>query len=181
MTNLRDIDLKDSSKFRLIGRSVLSYRFIAPHDTTLYIGDIKKITDRIKKTTFFAKITDLSHDSNFADSRWDTRVYAEQFYGVGEDVFFTVDAMVDDVISGGVANSLYGDFARDASAITNSTMYLYVKPVDIGTPASFKITMSMPVSVVPGQKLWPRLTTNNGNASYHLTAGSRMSWVVLKS
>ncbi|MDD1708683.1 MAG: ATP-binding protein, partial [Methanoregulaceae archaeon] len=59
----------------------------------LYIGDIKKITDTTKGVTFFAKITDLSHDSNFADTRWDTRVYAEQFYGLGEDVFFTVDAV----------------------------------------------------------------------------------------
>ncbi|MDD1708214.1 MAG: ATP-binding protein, partial [Methanoregulaceae archaeon] len=93
MMNLRDTDLKDPSKYRLIGRSVLSYRFIAPYDTTLYIGDIKKITDTAKGVTFFAKITDLSHDSNFADTRWDTRVYAEQFYGLGEDVFFTVDAV----------------------------------------------------------------------------------------
>ena len=91
--NLRDTDRKDTSKYRLIGRSVLSYRFIAPYDTTLYIGDIKKITDTTKGVTFFAKITDLSHDSNFADTRWDTRVYAEQFYGLGEDVFFTVDAV----------------------------------------------------------------------------------------
>ena len=91
--NLRDIDRNDPSKYRLIGRSVLSYRFIAPYDTTLYIGDIKKITDTTKGVTFFAKITDLSHDSNFADTRWDTRVYAEQFYGLGEDVFFTVDAV----------------------------------------------------------------------------------------
>jgi hypothetical protein len=93
MTNLHDIELTDSSKFRLIGRSVLSYRFIAPHDTTLYIGEIKKVTDRIKNTTFFAKITDLSHDSNFADPKWDTRVFTEQFYGLGEDVFITVDAI----------------------------------------------------------------------------------------
>ncbi|MCU0628619.1 MAG: DUF87 domain-containing protein, partial [Methanoregulaceae archaeon] len=93
MMNLRDTDRNDPSKYRLIGRSVLSYRFIAPYDTTLYIGDIKKITDNTKGVTFFAKITDLSHDSNFADTRWDTRVYAEQFYGLGEDVFFTVDAV----------------------------------------------------------------------------------------
>jgi DNA helicase HerA-like ATPase len=93
MMNLRDTDRNDHSKYRLIGRSVLSYRFIAPYDTTLYIGDIKKITDTTKGVTFFAKITDLSHDSNFADTRWDTRVYAEQFYGLGEDVFFTVDAV----------------------------------------------------------------------------------------
>jgi hypothetical protein len=93
MMNLLDTDRNDPSKYRLIGRSVLSYRFIAPYDTILYIGDIKKITDTTKGVTFFAKITDLSHDSNFADTRWDTRVYAEQFYGLGEDVFLTVDAV----------------------------------------------------------------------------------------
>ena len=91
--NLRDTDTTDPSKYRLIGRSVLSYRFIAPHSETLYIGDIKKVVDRTKGSTFFAKITDLSHDSNFADPKWDTRAYAEQFYGLGEDVFITVDAV----------------------------------------------------------------------------------------
>ncbi len=93
MMNLRDIDRNDMSKYRLIGRSVLSYRFIAPYDTALYIGEIKKISDTTKDVTFFAKITDLSHDSNFADARWDTRVYAEEFYGLGEDVFLSVDAV----------------------------------------------------------------------------------------
>jgi DNA helicase HerA-like ATPase len=91
--NLHDTETTDPSKYRLIGRSVLSYRFIAPHNETLYIGDIKKITDPVKQATFFAKITDLSHDSNFADPKWDTRAYAEQFYGLGEDVFITVDAV----------------------------------------------------------------------------------------
>jgi uncharacterized protein len=91
--NLRDTETNDPSKYRLIGRSVLSYRFIAPHSETLYIGDIKKIVDRTKGATFFAKITDLSHDSNFADPKWDTRAYAEQFYGLGEDVFIMVDAV----------------------------------------------------------------------------------------
>ena len=93
MMNLRDTEINDTSKYRLIGRSVLSYRFIAPHSETLYIGDIKKIVDKTKSATFFAKITDLSHDSNFADPKWDTRAYAEQFYGIGEDVFITVDAV----------------------------------------------------------------------------------------
>lgn len=93
MMNLRDTETTDQSKYRLIGRSVLSYRFIAPHSETLYVGDIRKIVDKTKGATFFAKITDLSHDSNFADPKWDTRAYAEQFYGLGEDVFITVDAV----------------------------------------------------------------------------------------
>jgi len=91
--NLRDTETADTSKYRLIGRSVLSYRFIAPHNETLYIGDIKKIVDTAKGATFFAKITDLSHDANFADPKWDTRAYAEKFYGLGEDVYLTVDAV----------------------------------------------------------------------------------------
>ena len=45
MVTLNDIDNVDKTKFRLTGRSVLSYRFIAPHSETLYIGDIKKIVD----------------------------------------------------------------------------------------------------------------------------------------
>jgi uncharacterized protein len=93
MMNLRDTETADTSKYRLIGRSVLAYRFIAPHSETLYIGDIRKIVDKTKGSTFFAKITDLSHDSNFADPKWDTRAYAEQFYGLGEDVYITVDAV----------------------------------------------------------------------------------------
>ncbi|OPX65379.1 MULTISPECIES: ATP-binding protein [unclassified Methanoregula] len=93
MMNLRDTDIADASKYRLIGRSVLAYRFIAPHDETIYIGDIKKIVDRTKGSTFFAKVTDLVHDANFADPKWDTRAYAEQFYGLGEDVFIAVDAV----------------------------------------------------------------------------------------
>ncbi|MHB8163230.1 MAG: ATP-binding protein [Methanoregula sp.] len=93
MMNLGDTEITDSSKYRLIGRSVLSYRFTVPHNETLYIGDIKKIVDTTKGATFFAKITDLSHDSNFADQKWDTRAYAEKFYGLGEDVFITVEAV----------------------------------------------------------------------------------------
>ena len=73
MMNLHDTETADLCKYRLVGRSVLAYRFIAPYDASLYVGDIKKITDTTKNLTFFAKVTDLSHDSNFADSRWDTR------------------------------------------------------------------------------------------------------------
>jgi hypothetical protein len=93
MVSLNDIENVDRTKYRLTGRSVLSYRFIAPHSETLYIGDIKKIVDKTKGLTFFAKITDLSHDSNFADPKWDTRPFSEQFYGLGEDVFITVEAV----------------------------------------------------------------------------------------
>jgi hypothetical protein len=92
--NLVGFDRKeDASKYRLIGNSVLSYRFAIPLDTTLFVGDILKITDPTKRFSFFAKVTDLVHDSNFADARWDTRMRTEHFYEIGEDVFLLVEAM----------------------------------------------------------------------------------------
>jgi len=90
---LTAIENTDATKFRLIGKSVLSYRFIVPHTANLFVGDIIKIGDETKKYTFFAKITDLIHESNFADKNWDTRPYSEQFYGLGEDVFLGVEAV----------------------------------------------------------------------------------------
>jgi DNA helicase HerA-like ATPase len=93
MMNLEDTDTSDRSKFRLIGKSVLSYRFIVPHDETLFVGEILKITDRQKSYSFFAKVTDLLHESNFADERWDTRPFSEQFYRLGDDVFVGVEAV----------------------------------------------------------------------------------------
>jgi len=93
MVTLNDIENTDHAKFRLIGKSVLSYRFIVPHDAKLFVGDILKITDRTKGYTFFAKVSDLIHESNFADQNWDTRPYSEHFYGLGEDVFIGVEAV----------------------------------------------------------------------------------------
>jgi len=91
--NLNDIDNRDQTKFRLIGKSVLAYRFIVPHDANLFVGDIVKIDDKNKKYTFYAKVIDLFHESNFADKNWDTRPFSEQFYGLGEDVFIGVEAV----------------------------------------------------------------------------------------
>jgi hypothetical protein len=93
MTTLNDIDSTDKTKFRLIGKSVLSYRFIVPHNAELFVGDIVKIEDKSKGYTFFAKVIDLVHESNFADKNWDTRPFSEQFYGLGEDVFIGVEAV----------------------------------------------------------------------------------------
>ncbi len=93
MTSLTDIDREDTSKFRLIGDRVLSYRFAVPHDDELYIGDILKITDPAKDLVFFAKVSDLVHDSNFADPKWDTRPHTGHFYTIGEDVYILVEAM----------------------------------------------------------------------------------------
>jgi hypothetical protein len=93
MVTLSDIDNADTTKFRLIGRSVLSYRFIIPHTGNLFVGDILKITDKTKGYSFYAKVSDLVHESNFADGKWDTRPFSEDFYGLGEDVFLGVEAV----------------------------------------------------------------------------------------
>jgi hypothetical protein len=91
--NLNDTDTADQTKFRLIGKSVLSYRFIIPHAAKLFVGDILKITDTVKGYSFYAKVSDLVHESNFADEKWDTRPFSEHFYGLGEDVFLGVEAV----------------------------------------------------------------------------------------
>ncbi|TAJ44266.1 ATP-binding protein [Methanofollis fontis] len=93
MMNLHAIDTRDSAKYRLIGRSVLAYRFIVPHDELLCIGDLVRISDDAKGLTFFAKVTDLVHDCNFSDPNWDTRPYTNRFYTIGEDVFLGVEAV----------------------------------------------------------------------------------------
>ncbi len=93
MTNLHDTDLGDPSKFRLTGTSVLSYRFAVPYDETLYVGQILKIEDRTKGMTFFARVTDLRHESNYDDGKWDLRAHAEHFYGLSEDVYLLVEAL----------------------------------------------------------------------------------------
>ncbi|MDD1666189.1 MAG: ATP-binding protein, partial [Methanomicrobiales archaeon] len=93
MTSLRDTDLGDPSKYRLIGNSVLSYRFAVPYDETLYVGNILKIEDLAKGMTFFARVTDLRHEANFDDGKWDTRAHSEHFYGLSEDVYLVVEAL----------------------------------------------------------------------------------------
>jgi hypothetical protein len=92
MMNLNDIDTEDHSKYRLIGNSVLHYRFSVPHDERIYVGDILKIKDTSKNLTFFAKVNDLVHESNFADRNWDTRPHTDHFYTLGEDVFLIAEA-----------------------------------------------------------------------------------------
>jgi DNA helicase HerA-like ATPase len=93
MTSLRDTDLGDPSKYRLIGTSVLSYRFAIPYDETLYVGNILKVEDTTKGMTFFARVTDLRHDAIFDDEKWDMRARSEQFYGLSEDVYLVVEAL----------------------------------------------------------------------------------------
>ncbi|MGC9435173.1 MAG: ATP-binding protein [Methanomicrobiales archaeon] len=92
MMNLHDIDQEDTSKFRLIGQSVLSYRFAVPLDHEIYLGDVLKITDEKKGMTFFAKVTDLFHESNFSDPKWDTRPHTDLFYRIGDDVYLIAEA-----------------------------------------------------------------------------------------
>jgi len=92
MMNLHAIET-ECAAFRLIGTSVLSYRFIVPHDELLCVGDLLKIQDEVKGLAFFGKVTDILHDCNFADPKWDTRSYTRHFYQMGEDVFLGVDAV----------------------------------------------------------------------------------------
>lgn len=93
MMNLNDTDVTDHAKYRLVGDSVLSYRFAVPFDERVFVGDILKIADQEKGSTFFAKVTDLTHSSNFDDPKWDTRPHTDRFYGLGEDVFLLVEAI----------------------------------------------------------------------------------------
>jgi hypothetical protein len=93
MIRLDDTETQDRSKWRLIGTSVLSYRFIVPHDETVFVGDIIKVEDHEKGLVFFARVTNLVHESNFADENWDTRPYTNRFYMLGEDVFLGVEAV----------------------------------------------------------------------------------------
>lgn len=46
-------------------------------------------------------MTDLLHDCNFSDPKWDTRPHTEHFYGIGEDVFILVEAMPLGYVGGG--------------------------------------------------------------------------------
>ena len=177
--NLRDTDTGDSSKYRLIGKSVLAYRFIAPHDETLYIGDIRKITDDTKKATFFAKITDLSHDANFADPKWDTRVYAEQFYGLGEDVFITVEAVplgyVDEYGRFHKARTLPSKFskieeptAEDFEFLTKQMGEIEVGLMRSGQDVIKDVAVRIPARVLP-QHMGVFATTGMGKSNFMKT------------
>jgi len=177
--NLHDTDPGDPSKYRLIGKSVLAYRFIAPHDSTLYVGDIKKITDKTKGVTFFAKITDLSHDSNFADNRWDTRVYAEKFYGLGEDVFITVDAVplgfVDDMGTFHKPRTIPSKFsnvedptAKDFRFLTEQMGEIEVGFMRSGQDIIRDVAVRIPARVLP-QHMGVFATTGMGKSNFMKT------------
>jgi DNA helicase HerA-like ATPase len=122
MTHLHPIDNADPAKFRLIGEKVLSYRFIVPHDSRIFVGDLLKIRDETKGLTFFAKVTEIYHDCNFADPKWDTRPHTTHFYEVGEDVFLGVEAVPLGYLDGDgrfrKPNTLPSKFSR---VVTNPT------------------------------------------------------------
>lgn len=92
MMNLHDIPEHDVSKYRLIGTSVLSFRFAVPYDEPIFVGEILKVLDREKHLTFFCRISDLFHDANFSDRKWDTRPHTDKFYEIGEDVYLVAEA-----------------------------------------------------------------------------------------
>ena len=177
--NLHDTETADLCKYRLVGRSVLAYRFIAPYDASLYVGDIKKITDTTKNLTFFAKVTDLSHDSNFADSRWDTRVYAEKFYGLGEDVFITVDAVplgfVDDCGKFHKPRTIPSKFsnvgdpdAEDFAFLTEQMGEIEVGYMRSGQDVIRDVAVRIPAKVLP-QHMGVFATTGMGKSNFMKT------------
>jgi DNA helicase HerA-like ATPase len=179
MVNLNDIDNVDKTKFRLTGRSVLSYRFIAPHSETLYIGDIKKIVDTTKGLTFFAKITDLSHDSNFADPRWDTRPFSENFYGLGEDVFISVDAVPLGFVDAGgkfhKARTIPSKFSTVEDPTADDFMFLtrQMGEIEVGLMRSGQdvikdVAVRIPAKVLP-QHMGIFATTGMGKSNFMKT------------
>jgi hypothetical protein len=179
MVTLNDIDNVDTTKYRLTGRSVLSYRFIAPHSETLYIGDIKKIVDRTKGLTFFAKITDLSHDSNFADPRWDTRPFSEQFYGLGEDVFISVDAVPLGFVDAGgkfhKARTIPSKFSTVEDPTADDFMFLtrQMGEIEVGLMRSGQdvikdVAVRIPAKVLP-QHMGVFATTGMGKSNFMKT------------
>ncbi len=179
MVILNDIDTVDTTKYRLTGRSVLSYRFIAPHSETLYIGDIKKIVDTTKGLTFFAKITDLSHDSNFADPKWDTRPFSEQFYGLGEDVFITVDAVPLGFVDAGgkfhKARTIPSKFSTVEDPTAEDFMFLtrQMGEIEVGLMRSGQdvikdVAVRIPAKVLP-QHMGVFATTGMGKSNFMKT------------
>ena len=179
MVTLNDIDNADTTKYRLTGRSVLSYRFIAPHSETLYIGDIKKIVDTTKGLTFFAKITDLSHDSNFADPKWDTRPFSEQFYGLGEDVFISVDAVPLGFVDAGgkfhKARTIPSKFSTVEDPTADDFMFLtrQMGEIEVGLMRSGQdvirdVAVRIPASVLP-QHMGVFATTGMGKSNFMKT------------
>ncbi len=179
MVTLNDIDNVDTTKYRLTGRSVLSYRFIAPHSETLYIGDIKKIVDRTKGLTFFAKITDLSHDSNFADPKWDTRPFSEQFYGLGEDVFISVDAVPLGFVDAGgkfhKARTIPSKFSTVEDPTADDFMFLtrQMGEIEVGLMRSGQdvirdVAVRIPANVLP-QHMGVFATTGMGKSNFMKT------------
>jgi DNA helicase HerA-like ATPase len=179
MVTLNDIDNVDRTKYRLTGRSVLSYRFIAPHSETLYIGDIRKIVDTTKGLTFFAKITDLSHDSNFADPRWDTRPFSEQFYGLGEDVFITVDAVPLGFVDAGgkfhKARTIPSKFSTVEDPTADDFMFLtrQMGEIEVGLMRSGQdvikdVAVRIPAKVLP-QHMGVFATTGMGKSNFMKT------------
>lgn len=84
--------LCDSPTYRLLGTTVLAYRYIVPHGAKVFVGDVVKITDREKGYTFFAKVTDLSHYTNHDEPHWDTATCGGPQPAPDQDVFIEVHA-----------------------------------------------------------------------------------------
>jgi len=179
MMNMRDIETGDTSKYRLIGNSVLGYRFSVPHDEMIHVGDILKITDGSKKLVFFAKISDLLHDSNYSDPRWDTRPHSARFYGLGDDVFLTAEASplgYVDINDGGrrfrKANTIPTKFSRvehpsddDFSFLTDVMGEIEVGVMKTGHGPLGNVKVGLHSNVLP-QHMGVFATTGMGKSNY---------------
>jgi len=104
---------------------VLSYRFIVPHDETVFVGDIVKVVDTRKGLVFFARVSDLVHESNFADDKWDTRPYSGRFYTLGEDVFLGVETVPLGYVDTG------GKFRKPRTIPTKFSQVSYPQEADL--------------------------------------------------
>ena len=79
MMTLNDTEHEDMTNFRRSGGACSGPGLSSPTET-LFVGDILKITHTAKGYSFYAKVSDLVHESNFADENWDTRPFSEHFY-----------------------------------------------------------------------------------------------------
>ncbi len=174
--NLTITETIDTAKFRLIGKSVLTYRFIIPHDATLFVGDILKIVDSKKGYTFYAKVTDLLHESNFNDPNWDTRVYSENFFELGDDVFLGVEAVplgfVDETGEFRKPGTVPTKFSRVERPVKEDFFFLsrVMGDIEVGTMKTGQGTYTDVKVAIPSEVLSSHMgifaTTGSGKSNF---------------
>jgi uncharacterized protein len=73
----KTMDTNDTVFYRIISKNVHEYQFIIPSDKRVELGQIFSIDD--DEITFLARVTDIQHDSNYAE-KWDTTIKGKNFY-----------------------------------------------------------------------------------------------------